>query len=283
MKPNSAEPKAAIPKTLWMLWYQGFDNAPEVVKACHASWVERNPGWTVNFLDETNFRDFVAPEFVERPGQRAQARANLIRMTLLTKHGGVWADATCFCQTPLDDWLIPQLSSGFFAFERTGSARQIDNWFLASSPGNYLTTTYAAMSNGYWRDNPELRRRPKITRYFDKLLAHPSRTKYWFTLPVTKWLKAYPYNWHTFLFTKLINKDPKARQIWNDTFRYSVAPPHRLQEAGLLNPLTPEIKREIDSRMVPLYKLDWRIAKAGIPQGSILDYILSQTERPREQ
>ena len=36
-----------FPKTLWMLWLQGRENAPEVQR-CLRSWEHHNQGWTIS-------------------------------------------------------------------------------------------------------------------------------------------------------------------------------------------------------------------------------------------
>ena len=39
-----------VEKTIWMLWLQGWENAPDLVKACKASWTRHNANWTIHFL-----------------------------------------------------------------------------------------------------------------------------------------------------------------------------------------------------------------------------------------
>jgi hypothetical protein len=39
-----------VEKTIWMLWLQGVENAPDLVKACKASWTRHNANWTIHFL-----------------------------------------------------------------------------------------------------------------------------------------------------------------------------------------------------------------------------------------
>jgi mannosyltransferase OCH1-like enzyme len=41
-----------IPKTVWILWFQGISDAPFLVKKCIDSWVEKNPEWDVILLDK---------------------------------------------------------------------------------------------------------------------------------------------------------------------------------------------------------------------------------------
>jgi Capsular polysaccharide synthesis protein len=48
--------------TIWMLWLQGWDNAPAIVRACLESWRGRNPGWRVEALDANTVGDAMLPE-----------------------------------------------------------------------------------------------------------------------------------------------------------------------------------------------------------------------------
>ena len=149
----------AIPHTIWIYWDTGEASAPPLVQACIASWREKNPGWTVTVLDRDS-----APGLSElpmAPGDIAvQSYADLLRLRLLTRFGGVWVDATTFCLRPLDHWLPMLAQSGFFAFTWTAAdrwfiwpnvPRKITNWFLASEPGGAVITAWEARSLAYWK------------------------------------------------------------------------------------------------------------------------------------
>ena len=45
-----------------MLWYQGLDRAPLVVKKCVESWIRENPGWDVVVLDAESLKRYVTPD-----------------------------------------------------------------------------------------------------------------------------------------------------------------------------------------------------------------------------
>ena len=48
-----------ITKNIYILWFQGFDNAPDVVKQCVNSWKYHNPDWNVILLDDTNLNTYI--------------------------------------------------------------------------------------------------------------------------------------------------------------------------------------------------------------------------------
>lgn len=289
--PKESVPKETfhdVPKTIWIMWRQGLDAAPPLVKACYDSWQRLNPDWQVVFLDDKNLAHYLGAELLS--GYRSvatQAFSDLVRINLLARYGGVWTDATCYCNVPLNDWLGDNLNSGFFAFAWTGDnhkvARELSMWFLASSRGNHLVNRWCEAVNRYWSQNPKLKRRPKVARYFEWLSRSPQTTGYWFSYPLTKLLKVYPYLWMSFLFNDVIRRDAHAKKIWQDTPKLDTEMPHALKRAGLLNPVTPTLKEEIDSRRVPIYKLNWRYNEADYTETSTLHYLLTSAKTSRPQ
>ncbi|MCI1998803.1 MAG: capsular polysaccharide synthesis protein [Olsenella sp.] len=85
--------------TVWTLWLQGEDAAPEIVRACIASMREHLPNKRVAVLDEgTMLEGVTLPEHVMRKYEAGTITrthlSDLLRLELLTTVGGTWADAT---------------------------------------------------------------------------------------------------------------------------------------------------------------------------------------------
>lgn len=280
-----ANSDGALPKTIWFLWFQGLDNAPYVVRKCHESWVAANPGWRVSCLDEESLRavtsrDYSAGNIGKLP---LQARSDLVRLDLLRHHGGIWADATCFCVQPVDDWLPPNLGSGFFAFSRPRPSQIISSWFLAAEPGNILVTRMSERLLSYWGDHAF---RNNHQRFMIKALTRllrgsPFTRNWWFSPPIRDWLGVYPYYAIMYMFEKLVNEDPECARVWADTPRVSAGPPHRLRRAGLLSPATAELRGEIDRQVVPVYKTAWNLGDGSINGNSVLGYLLAAKDYGR--
>ncbi|NOE35823.1 hypothetical protein GS627_18960 [Ruegeria sp. HKCCD7318] len=148
-----------IPKIIWIYWNQGEEKAPEIVKHCIASWRNQNPAWEVHVLDENSVEKITV--LTHNPADLpVQSYADLLRLTLLNEYGGVWADATTYCLSPLDQWLPPLAQRGFFAFTWTrndrwfiwpGVRRSLTNWFLAAEPKGNLISRWAEASFDYWK------------------------------------------------------------------------------------------------------------------------------------
>jgi Capsular polysaccharide synthesis protein len=273
-------------RTIWILWLQGFANAPFVVQKCLESWKKHNAGWQLIELDENNCGDWLDLAGIVRRSRSdvsRQALSDIIRINLLARYGGVWVDATCLCCKPLDDWLVNSLGAGFFAFEKPAPDRLLASWLVASTTDCHLTNTYRDHVNAYWRDNyfanQHTRRGEQALRHLGRLFnVNASRTRFWFSAPVLKWLRVYPYYWFHYLLAEIIRRDVSSRHIWERRVKASANDPLKLlRHPGppLSSFLSDSLKLTIDSGRTPIWKLSWR-RFPGIPlPGSALDYLFA--------
>lgn len=107
---------------VWLCWWQGISNAPELVKRCIESIRSRAGKREVVVITDDNLRDYV--EFpgwlVEKYRASLFSRthlSDLLRMSLLSKYGGLWLDATFFCCGSLDK---PLYNAPLFSIKRPG-------------------------------------------------------------------------------------------------------------------------------------------------------------------
>lgn len=136
------EPKPAERMRIWVMWWQGAEQMPPIVKACHKSLLRHSRGVEVVLITKDNVADYVRfPDSMHRKIDEGSillpALSDYIRMSLLCDFGGIWIDSTMFF---IRD--IPQaaLSSRFFTIRRTGngintfcvSRSQWNGQFLAS-------------------------------------------------------------------------------------------------------------------------------------------------------
>lgn len=273
-----------IPKIIWFLWFQGLEKAPYIVKQCLKSWKKHNPEWQVIVLDENSIKEYIDIEKIisrNHPYLKIQKISNIIRLNLLEKYGGVWADATCFCCKPLDTWLTSYMSeSKFFAFYKPKIDRPISNFFLASSVGSPITSAWCKEHNLFWLRNSFSNQNNWIGKYvktkigFRLLGSSYESNKFWFLYRLMKLLRVYPHFCCHYTFALIIKKYKLCQQEWEALPKYSAESPLILSRKGLLEPLSEEVKQSIDQKKEPLYKLNWRMNQSRNIEGSILHYLL---------
>jgi hypothetical protein len=266
-----------IPKIIWIFWYQGLSEAPYIVKKCIDSWVKQNPDWEVVVLDKNNLNNYITPE-EKLLNQPLAKQANLIRLQLLYKYGGVWADATTYCMKPIDQWIHDYTASGFFAFYKPGRDRIMSNWFIASKKNSPLILKIQEAYVSFFTTNDfniDGKVKKKIIRFFSKILNKNTKTaRLWFLPFFTKTLKIYPYFIFHYIFEKLVNTDNECKLIWQNTVKISADGPHKIQRHGFFSPLNDVAKREIDNKSIPVYKLSWKYDHSKYSPSSTLYYLL---------
>lgn len=99
-------------KYAWSCWWQGMDNAPDLIKACINSLKRYLPS-QVEFIIITkdNYHDYVdfpqwLIEKVESDEITLTTFSDVIRASLLYKYGGIWLDTTILLTepVPIDFW-----------------------------------------------------------------------------------------------------------------------------------------------------------------------------------
>lgn len=146
-------------KIIWMCWFQGYEDmlnkSPNSLNSiCISRWISLNPDWEVKILSQDTIADYVPEYFkiVDRsPCRSMPARADLLRILLLEKFGGVWVDATVYPMKPLSEFYNEIVNqTGFFTYRyipRGGYRREKKcetvSWFLCvNKPNFYLITKW---------------------------------------------------------------------------------------------------------------------------------------------
>lgn len=133
---------------IFMLWSQGWEQAPELCRRCADSWVEKNPDHEVVKLDDQSVEDYLPDlrsQFPFIDGLRKSHQSDIIRALLLQRHGGVWADATLFCLQPVSKWLPDRKAGALLTFTFPWSVKMLtypaiykaSSWFLYSEADGY--------------------------------------------------------------------------------------------------------------------------------------------------
>ena len=111
-------------ENIWVCWWQGKKGMPEMVKRCYSSILRYANGHPVKLITFDNYRDFVEidkriVEKVKNGTFRLAHFADLVRLKLLSRYGGLWLDSTMLLTAPIDE----RFFNGFFSVK----IKPIDN------------------------------------------------------------------------------------------------------------------------------------------------------------
>jgi hypothetical protein len=134
-----------LPKTVWLLWFQGWDQAPWIAQQVAETWKQMNPGWEIKMIDRET-----CP--VEIYGDTPQAQSDVVRLGLMAKYGGIWADATLLCMQPLDTWVHEAIEpAGHWMYHGRDECTGPASWFMVAKPGNYMSKKWLEACEDYWK------------------------------------------------------------------------------------------------------------------------------------
>lgn len=134
-----------IPRIIWVMWWQGIGQAPDLVKKCVSQIYKYNENCEIRLIDHINYGDYVdiSKEILEgiHEGRISFTHfSDIIRCQILSHYGGVWADATLLVKEPLDEKIY---DSHFYSI-KTGnytndpSHGRWTTFFMCSKPNSQL-------------------------------------------------------------------------------------------------------------------------------------------------
>lgn len=124
-----------IPRTIWTYWHN-YDLDPVVVQ-CVKTWKNCCPDFEIIILNHNNYQKYIDNDKIRHDRFDNVTRfADFLRFELLSRHGGIWMDATIVCNQSLE-WVIQENKDfvGYYMPNFTMDERYpvIENWFMACS------------------------------------------------------------------------------------------------------------------------------------------------------
>lgn len=140
------ETEPALRNRIWMCWWQGIENAPDLTKACIKS-VQKNAGiYTVTVITENNYKDYIdVPDWIGRKFQNGVISrthfSDYLRCSLLAAYGGIWLDSSIYCnRTSLDMYM----NLAVWSIKRPGYCR------ISVASGNFATYSFGCGYENRW-------------------------------------------------------------------------------------------------------------------------------------
>ncbi len=93
---------------VWVFWWTGMDNAPQIVRQCIKSIQKSTGQHPFYFIDQSNYTEYVSiPQYImdklNAGNMRLAHFADYLRVYLIAKYGGLWLDATIYCADDLTE------------------------------------------------------------------------------------------------------------------------------------------------------------------------------------
>lgn len=112
---------------IWVFWWQGEDEMPELVKACFRQLKFNNQN--VILVTRYNVREYCdIPDFIFHRVEKGEISfthlSDILRVSLLAKHGGMWIDSTCW----ISETIPTEIKTLPFVSPKTNNQPELPFW-----------------------------------------------------------------------------------------------------------------------------------------------------------
>ncbi|GKW31510.1 hypothetical protein PEC730217_02900 [Pectobacterium carotovorum subsp. carotovorum] len=138
---NSKDIRTAFPKIIWIYWHD--NSMPNLVSQCIDKIKILNSDFDVKVIRGKEINNYIPDLKFSRQDLSFQLRADIIRLELLYRYGGIWLDASIVFFEDLS-WITDLTKEkkydfiGFYRARLTNNFERpiIENWMLCSPPQN---------------------------------------------------------------------------------------------------------------------------------------------------
>lgn len=155
--------KKEISKIIWICWFQGIENAPELVQKCVKNNISKIYGYKKIILTSKNFTKYIKikPLILKKWKQGIisnTAFSNILRLEILIKHGGIWMDSTVLFTGKEFPRYVTKYPLFMFSSWKwiTGDIRPVSTWFISAQKGHPFLKAVRDCLYKYWTDKNEL-------------------------------------------------------------------------------------------------------------------------------
>lgn len=147
----------SVHKVAYVFWWQGEENAPELVQTCIRS-IRENSGLEVVLITKDNYDQYVElPAYIVdkmQAGKMTLAQfSDILRFNLLYKWGGVWIDATNFLTGQIPEKVF---SYPVYSVKRAYAPSYGWKWtcfYICAQKNDYLCGLMVDFFNQYWESH----------------------------------------------------------------------------------------------------------------------------------
>lgn len=155
---NLSSPFNSSNSPVWVFWWQGEHSMPPIVKACYKTILKYSPdGHPVLLLTKSNFQQYTdIPTYIlnnlEKNIITLAHFSDILRLNLLSIHGGMWLDATMYITRNISPGLFEKEFFSPIPFFRGIKYHDV-SWSVfaqGGKRGNKIHTSLYLLFTEYW-------------------------------------------------------------------------------------------------------------------------------------
>lgn len=154
----------SIEQKIWVFWWQGEEDAPDIVKRCIASIRKNATEANVCVIDSMNYQKYVSvpSHIADKLASKTISLTHFsdyYRMALLAAHGGIWIDASIYLKNSLPSEIYEMPL--YTIRNPGGDITNVSNWewtvgVIGGWKGNTLFCVVETLLNKYWERTSRL-------------------------------------------------------------------------------------------------------------------------------
>lgn len=141
---------------VWICWFQGIENAPDIVKKCVDSIKKNINDREIVIITKENYSKYVTlPDYIIDKWEKGIISnahfSDILRIELLIEHGGLWLDATTYCTGAVPDYID---NSDLFVYNTDywhNSTLIMGNWLMGAKSHSPILELTQDLLYSYWK------------------------------------------------------------------------------------------------------------------------------------
>lgn len=149
-------------KIIWVCWFQGLDNAPEIVKVCYEKLTNTFKDYKIILITDQNYSDYVnIPKYIVDKWKSGLINhthfSDILRVFLLADNGGIWMDSTVYTTAKEIPSYISE--NPFFVYKNIKLDRSDEfpivasSWLIKSNKNNPIMLLTKDLICEYWKES----------------------------------------------------------------------------------------------------------------------------------
>ena len=139
---------------IWVCWFQGIENAPEIVKLCYKNLIKKNPSTKIILLSDKNIHNYIDfPENIWYKYKRGIIKrshfSDILRTALLYYRGGIWIDSTMLITEAIPNFIWDE-DLFVFKYHNQNTNQVSSSQFIRAKSGNKILEKTLIGLYTYW-------------------------------------------------------------------------------------------------------------------------------------